>query len=102
MPLGLLAGVAYCKLRGLLATPLFFLPSRAISAAPTLSSLRLLGFSVLNSFLYTFFLLFFLGAVTFFLDVLFLVDFLLKGCWWIELTKVRTIAPNIQVDKTAS
>ena len=49
MPLGLLAGVACCWLRGLLATPLWFLPSGAISATPTLSSLRPLGFSFLNS-----------------------------------------------------
>ena len=65
-PLGLLAGVACCWLRGLLATPLF-LPSRAVSATPTLSSLRPLGFSVLNSlFLSFFFLCVFLFFLIFF------------------------------------
>ena len=39
-----------------------FLPSRAVSATPTLISLRPLGFSVLNSFFCVFSFFFFLGC----------------------------------------
>ena len=66
-PLGRVAGVACCRWRGLLATPHFFLPSRAISAAPALSSLRLLGFSVLNSFFVYFFFFACFSLFSFFL-----------------------------------